>query len=181
MWRTIILIALASVYLVGCFASAPSEEASGSNRNSVANATPSNTLPTPPKQIASPSQNSVATAPSPTPSIPPAVPSEETIKRDLVGQQFFYKYRMGEGGQRWTVRPNEVRNLRIINRFTDSKTGTDEVNVFATISNGQKTIEGALVLSYKRYEQGWRLERVQAKDEAEALKQQYIPNFSLEK
>ena len=84
-----------------------------------------------------------------------SAPSVEQIKKDLVGQSI-------ETGvtprANWVVAAvDEVKELTIKQRFTDRKAGTDEVHISIALSDGKGTAKGDLVISYKEFEQGWRL------------------------
>jgi hypothetical protein len=89
------------------------------------------------------------------------------IEKDLIGQSFFYKYDWGFGGQKWRVEPFQFAYgpTRIIRRFTDARVGTDEVYAEIALRDGTRSIKGVLVLSYKKYDQGWKLESVKAEQE----------------
>jgi hypothetical protein len=91
-------------------------------------------------------------------------PSVEQSKQDLVGQQFFYRYQRGSGGTEWTVKPGEVQDLVIQQRLTDKDAKTDELHALVTLTDGAQTIRGVLVLRYKLFEQGWKLQSVEAQD-----------------
>ena len=83
-----------------------------------------------------------------------SVPSDEQIKRDLVGQL------IQAGGIRWRVADSELKGFVVQQRFTDKKANTDEVHAGVTLDDSTTTIKGVLVLSYKKYEQGWKIESV---------------------
>lgn len=94
-----------------------------------------------------------------------AGPSEEQIKRDLVGQEFFFTYESGFGGRKWVIQSEGITSASIKDRTTDSTAGTEEVDVALSLSglssSGETiTISGNLILAYKRFDQGWRLQDV---------------------
>jgi hypothetical protein len=112
-------------------------------------------------------------------------PTEAQIKKDLVGQIFWYEYGMrgpAAGGRQWTIKaapgmqPGEISNAVIIDRVTDSKAGTEEVEVSLILARELPlasahelesmrpwVIRGVLVMAYKRFDQGWRLQSVWSK------------------
>jgi hypothetical protein len=113
-------------------------------------------------------------------------PTEVQIKKDLVGQIFWYEYGMrgpAAGGRKWTIKaapgaaqPGEIRNAVITDRVTDSKAGTEEVEVSLILARELPlasarelesmrpwVIRGVLVMAYKRFDQGWRLQSVWSK------------------
>lgn len=93
----------------------------------------------------------------------PAGPAYAQIRRDLVGVTFFYEYGVG-GGRRWTVMDEEINGLSIKDRLTDSKGGTEEVHVSLALLDTKATphvmIQGVLVMDYRKFDQGWRLQGV---------------------
>jgi len=91
-------------------------------------------------------------------------PSADRAKQDVVGQQFYYRYQWGEGGKEWTVKPGQVEDLVIQERFTDRDAQTDELHARVTLKDDAQTVRGVLVLRYKQFEQGWKLESVEPRD-----------------
>jgi hypothetical protein len=97
-------------------------------------------------------------------------PTEAKIKRDLVGQRFWYDLMNPSfGGSKWTIMDGQIMGApEIKDRFTDSIAGTQEIEVFLTLSNKLQsppgeTIQGVLVMIYHKYDQGWRLQSVYPK------------------
>lgn len=80
------------------------------------------------------------------------LPNEEQIKQDIVGQTLNKEFIV-----------IFVKEIAIQRRFTDKKAGTDEIYALATLDDSTTTIKGILVLDYKKYDQGWKLESVGAK------------------
>ena len=87
----------------------------------------------------------------------PAVPGVEQLKKDLVGQSLPTDIPQRRS---WVCTVGEVKELVIQQRFTDKKANTDEVHVSVTLSDGKGTAKGDIVMAYKKYEQGWKLEGV---------------------
>ena len=86
------------------------------------------------------------------------------MKNDLVGQEFFWRYNWGGGGNQWAVRAGEVQDMVIDKRFTDSAAGTEEIHVLTTLFNGATKVRGMLVFQYKKYDQGWSFRSVEPRD-----------------
>jgi hypothetical protein len=62
-------------------------------------------------------------------------------------------------GRGWCVKPGEVRDLVIQQRFTDKDAKTEELHALVTLTQAPTTtIRGVVVLGYKHFEQGWRLQ-----------------------
>jgi len=82
------------------------------------------------------------------------------VKKDLVGQSFI------AGEITYTV--TEVQDLAIQRRFTDKEAKTDEVHTLITASvfrwkqDWRFTARGVLIVHYKHFEQGWKLQSVDA-------------------
>lgn len=85
----------------------------------------------------------------------PSVANIDQIKKDLVGQTIKTDIKQRS---EWLVEASEIKEVAIAQRFTDAKTDLDEVHVSIMLSDGKGTAKGDLVLTYKKYEQGWRLE-----------------------
>jgi hypothetical protein len=95
-------------------------------------------------------------------------PTEAQIKKDLVGQTFWHEYGVrgpAGGGKRRTIGAEDLQYMGVTARTTDSRAGTQEVEVYLTglFDSRNKLIQGYLVLDYKKFDQGWRLHSVWAK------------------
>jgi len=91
---------------------------------------------------------------------PLSPPDVEQVTRDLVGQSF-----KNPGG--WTrIEVVSVQKLEIKQRSTDKEAKTDEIHAVVTATNknnllGPDKFEGLLVIRYKHFEQGWRIQSVE--------------------
>ena len=90
-------------------------------------------------------------------------PSEEKLRKDLVGREFRYAYDKNEGGKTLPVKEGEVKDvIAYTGRGRDSGRAC-EVPALVTLSDGKLTIRGMLVYSYGRVEGGWKLSSVSAR------------------
>ncbi len=124
------------------------------------------------KSTPSTPSGSVVSTPSPEVQAAPKAsdPTDAQIKRDLVGQRFWYDMmNPAFGGSKWTIQDGQIMGVpEVKDRFTNSIAGTQEIEVFLVLSNKQQsipgeTIQGVLVMMYRKFDQGWRLESVYPK------------------
>lgn len=104
-------------------------------------------------------------------------PSVEQAKQDLVGKEIRIiakspsYFGQVELGMSWKTL-KQVQDLVIQQRFTDKDAKTEELQVlvtatFVTLKDGEEKLpmRGVLVLNYKHFEQGWKLQSVHANGE----------------
>ena len=90
-------------------------------------------------------------------------PSDEKLRKDLVGHEFRYAFDKAEGGKTWSVKEGEVKDLIAYRgRIRDSGKAY-EVPALVTISDGKLTIRGMPVYRYSRVESEWKLSSVSAR------------------
>ncbi|HLA64696.1 MAG TPA: hypothetical protein VK610_09735 [Rhodothermales bacterium] len=93
----------------------------------------------------------------------PVPPTAEEMARDLVGERFtFYEDEQGE--KRWTIEDGEVRDFRIVDGVTAGDGASHRARVTLTLSATNRTIRGALMLTYRRSGGGWTLDDVMRPD-----------------
>mgnify|MGYP001355664040 CR=1 FL=1 len=89
-------------------------------------------------------------------------PTVEQVKRDLVGQSF-----ENPGG--WAeIKVVSVESLEIKERSTDRAAKTDELRALVNLTSkystsrpGVMTFQGVLVIRYRHFEQGWKIQSVE--------------------
>ena len=90
-------------------------------------------------------------------------PSEDKLRRDLVGREFRYAFDKVAGGKTWSVKEGEVKDfIAYRGKIRDSGKAC-EVPALVTISDGKLTIRGMLVYRYSRVEGEWKLSSVSAR------------------
>ena len=84
--------------------------------------------------------------------------SENDMKKDLIGKEIYY-FGPGHVSMTWTFAEGEIDEFKIIKRLTDSKKGTDIIEVYIKAcdkkAKDKATISGTLTLNYNKYDQGW--------------------------
>lgn len=90
-------------------------------------------------------------------------PSEEKLRKDLVGREFRYSYDKIAGGKTWSVKEGEVKDFIAYKGRTRDSGKAYEVPALVTISDGKLTIRGMLVYRYSRVESEWKLSSVSAR------------------
>ena len=93
--------------------------------------------------------------------------SEGQMRKDLGGREIFWDVvnvggpYIGDGssGLTWNLQPDQIRSLKIVKRKTDLKAGTDTISAHAELRNDVMTVGIDLEFSYRKYEQGWVLEK----------------------
>lgn len=91
-------------------------------------------------------------------------PTEEKLRKDLVGREFCYFFDKNAGEKIWTVKEGEVKALTVQQRISREKDRACDIPTAVTISDGKLTIRGVLVFSYGRGENGWKLFSVSPRD-----------------
>ncbi|MDQ7773524.1 MAG: hypothetical protein RDU13_08360 [Elusimicrobiales bacterium] len=89
-------------------------------------------------------------------SMGPSVPTEKQVRLDLIGGSLGYQ--ANSGNYECSITKDNLKEVVFQQRYTDRKAGTDEIHAFLTIDDGTTAIKGNVVLSYKMYDQGWKLE-----------------------
>jgi hypothetical protein len=90
-------------------------------------------------------------------------PTEEKLRRDLVGREFRYAFDKSAGSKTWSIKEGEVKEFIAYKGRTRDSGKTCEVPALATISDGKLTIRGMLVYRYSRAESEWKLSSVSAR------------------
>lgn len=95
----------------------------------------------------------------------PSGPDVEQVKKDLVGQSFEDTRSGAFLGGRISVAA--VQDVEIQERYTDKAAKTEELRALVTATLGptpaDRAFRGILALHYKYFEQGWKLQSVEAK------------------
>ncbi len=100
-------------------------------------------------------------------------PSAEQVKQDLVGKEvriITKHFLLGHDMSWMTVK--RVQDLVIRKRFTDKDAKTDELHALVTVTfvtltrkEESSPMRGNLVIGYKHFEQGWKIQSVKCTGE----------------
>lgn len=90
-------------------------------------------------------------------------PSDEKLRRDLVGREFRYAFDKVAGDKTWPVKEGEVKDLIAYRGKIRDSGKVCEVPALVTISDSKLTIRGMLVYRYSRVEGEWKLSSVSAR------------------
>lgn len=93
-------------------------------------------------------------------------PDVEQVKRDLVGQTLHIDWGLDYGVYSFAVA--SVQDMVIQERSTDKDAKTEDLRTLVTVTGSDrgrtKTVRGVVVVRYKHFEQGWKMQSTLAQE-----------------
>lgn len=96
------------------------------------------------------------------------LPDSAKIKTDMEnGPQFFYFYNWGSGGERTSFHTGDIQKIEVLKDKTvsDTKGGTADFSVRIEAKGAFGRIRGEMVVHYRRFDQGWKIDSMRSADE----------------